>query len=307
MRRLYLVTLSRPALPATAVAALAAVLVLLSAPPTTGGELPALVDGLPPCPAGLPEPAGPPAAAPASVPTAGDPTACRAEPSQVEPADTRQLPVPRPGYHHLGATTVDEWSGILGRLTIRDPAVRRNSFDFVATRLMAKRGVGSGHVGWLEIGWAETGWSGRGAQRIYTFDSEARSWQFFDGFRLGDGDQIWVYLHSDADQRTWRAWLWWGERWQLLAAPQLPIGDRARLEQYVEVHVDRAAGGRPVSVPPIQVDNVRVRATPGGPFESWRADRVATLAPPAATDYCLDWQVRYDTWSAGDCPATVQG
>jgi hypothetical protein len=304
---LYLVTLLRPVLPATAVAALAAVLVLLSAPPTTGGELPALVDGLPPCPAGLPESAGPPAAAPATVPTAGDPTACRAEPSQVEPADAGQLPRPRPGYHHLGATTVDEWSGILGRLTIRDPAVRTGSFDFVATRFMAKRGVGNGHVGWLEIGWAETGWSGRGAQRIYTFDSEAKSWQFFDDFRLGDGDQVWVYLHSDADESGWRAWLWWGERWQLLAAPRLSIGDRARLEQYVEVHLDREADGPPISVPPIRVDNVRVRAAPGGPFESWRADRVATMAPPAVTDYCLDWRVRYDTWSAGDCPATVQG
>lgn len=303
-------TLFRPVLPATAVAALAAVLVLLTAPPTTGGELPALVDGLPPCPAGPPA-LGPASSAaptaPTTVPTAGDPTACRAEPSQVEPADAGQLPVPRPGYHHLGATTVDEWSGVLGRFTIRDPAVRAGSFDFVATRFMAKRGVGNGHVGWLEVGWAETGWSGRGAQRLYTFDSEAKSWQFFDDFRLGDGDQVWVHLNSAPDESAWRAWLWWGGRWRLLAAPQLPIGGQAKLEQYVEVHLDREAGGASISVPPIQVDNVQVRAVPDGPFESWRADRVATLAPPATIGYCLDWQVRFDTWSAGDCPATVQG
>jgi hypothetical protein len=297
-------SLLRPLLPTAAVAGLIGVLLLVAAPPTAGGELPALVHGLPPCPAGLP----PSATAPTTVPSLRDPAACRAEPTQVEPAGSGQLPVPRPGYHHLGATTVDEWSAILGRLEVRDPAVRAGTFDFVATRFMAKRAAGNGRVAWLEVGWAETGWSGRGAQRVYAFDSEARSWLFFDEYRLGDGDRVWVYLHSDGDggRTRWRAWLWWGDRWQLLAAPTLPIGGRAQLEQYVEVHLDREAAGPAVSVPPIRVDRVRVQAAPDGALERWHAERVATMSPPVATGYCLDWLVRYDTWSAGDCAATVQ-
>jgi hypothetical protein len=282
------------------VAALAAVLLSFSAAPAAGGELPAPAEGLPACPADAREST----TAPAALPTLDDPAACRARPSRVEPAATTGLPVPRPGssYHHLGATTVDEWGGVLGRLTVRDPAVRRGSHDFVAARFMAKRATGDGRVAWLEAGWAEAGWSGRGAQRIYTFDSEAMSWVFFDDYRIGDGDQVWIYLHGEP--RAWQAWLWWGERWQLLASPELPLGRGALLEQYLEVH--RSRPGRALSVPPVVVDNVWVRAASDGRLERWRAERVPTVAAPVATDYCLDWQSRYDTWSAGDCAATVQ-
>jgi hypothetical protein len=205
-------------------------------------------------------------------------------------------------YHHLGVTTAGEWAGVFGRLAVRDPRVRAGSYDFVAARFMAKQHTGGGRVAWLEAGWAETGWSGRGAQRIYTFDSAAMSWRFFDDYRLGDGDTVWMYLHGAPEE--WRAWLWWGDRWQLLGSAALPADGHALLEQYVEVH--RATAGPAIRVPPIRVDQVRVRATADGPLESWRAERVPTVPPLAATRYCLGWETRYDAWSAGDCPATVQ-
>jgi hypothetical protein len=224
----------------------------------------------------------------------------------VEPAGAGQLPLPLPGYHHLGATTVDAWSGVLGRLTVTDPGVRAGTFDFVATRFLAKHGLGRGQLAWLEVGWVEPGWSGGGAQRIYTFDSETRSWAFFDEYRIGAGDQVWLYLHSEsgADPAVWRAWLWWEQRWHLLSAPELPMPGRAQLEQYLEVHRDQP--GRPVPVPPVTVDNVWVRGGPDGQLSRWRAGQVPTVAPLTATDYCLDWKSRYDSWSAGDCAATVQ-
>ena len=59
-------------------------------------------------------------------------------------------PVPQPGYHHLGATTDGGWSGVLGRLTVDDPGVRAGTFDFVATRFMAKASTATG-VKWLEL------------------------------------------------------------------------------------------------------------------------------------------------------------
>lgn len=297
----------RPALHLVAVAAVTSFLVGYAAPPTEGGEWSTAADRLPSCPVGSGQPDPAASAAPAELPAVDHPAACRARPTGIEPAGSGQLPVPRPGYHHLGATTVDGWSGVLGRLTVRDPQLAAGSFDFVATRFMAKHQLAGGGIGWLEVGWVETGWSGGGAQRIYTFDSHARSWTFFDEYRIGDGDQIWVYLHSDpeAGRVVWRAWLWWAGRWHLLSAPQLPLPDRAVLEQYVEVHQDRP--GSPIPVPPIQVDRVQVRDRPGAPLLPWRADRVSTVAPVVATDYCLTWADRYDSWSAGDCAATVQG
>jgi hypothetical protein len=284
-------------------ALLTAGLLFLGAPPTAGGEQDPL---LPDCPRGTAKST----AAPPAPPSLDDPTACQARPSRVERAAIDGLPVPvasseprdRDRYQHLGVTTAGEWAAIVGRLAVRDPGVRAGSYDFVAARFMAKRGTGGGRIAWLEAGWAETGWSGRGAQRIYAFDSAGMSWLFFDDYRIHDGDHVWVYLNQGPER--WQAWLWWSDRWQLLASAALPAGGGALLEQYVEVHQARA--GAPLPVPSIRVDQVRVGATPDGPLASWRAEQVPTVPPLRTGGYCLDWETRYDAWSAGDCPVTVQ-
>jgi len=324
------------------VAVLTAGLVLVATPPTAQGEWGG-APALPPCPTATPgHPAAdqpPGAVPPEGVPPEGVPpevwaaspgplappgaAACRAVPTSVEAA-AAGVPTPRPGYHHLGATTVEPaWSGLFGRLSVRDTGVRRGTYDFVATRLMAKRATGPGRVAWLEVGWAETGWSGGGAQRLYTFDTNAMSWVFYDQYDIGDGDEIWVYLHTDTDapRPQWQAWLWWDGRWHLLTAQELPLTGRAQLEQYVEVHVDhgpadwpggRIAGPRArprpraIAVPPIRVDQVRVKTAPDGVLRPWSAGAVATTGPGAPDTYCLVWHRAYDAWSAGDCAATVQ-
>jgi hypothetical protein len=206
-----------------------------------------------------------------------------------------------PGYHHLGATSGGEWSGVLGRLTVRDPGVRAGTHDFVATRFMAKR-ERDGRIWWLEAGWAETGWSGAGRQRIYTFDTNTNAWTFYDQYPLRDGDHVWIYLHTESTDRgsVWEAWLWWGDGWHLLTAVDLPLGQRAPVEQYVEVFVDPDRGGSGFPVPPIAVDNVQVKTDPRGGLRYWRDD-VATSPAIVAPRYCVDWRTRWDTWAAGDC------
>ena len=95
------------------------------------------------------------------------------------------------------------------------------------------------------------------------------------------------------------------------SAENLPIGPAAQIEQYVEVHVDPDRPAR-VTVPPVAVDGVRLRPADGSRSRPWRDD-IATLgAASGATGpggrerrggFCLDWITRYDTWTAGDCPA----
>ncbi len=206
------------------------------------------------------------------------------------------------GYHHLGAGTASEWGGVSGRISVVDGTVRRNTYDFVASRFMVKRDLGDGKIAWLEAGWAETGWAGAGRQQIYTFNTNTRSWQFYDQYRLKAGDRVWIDLHTDT-HGVWQAWLWWNNRWNLLTAQKLPIGGRAYVEQYVEVHVDTARRAR-ITVPPVTVDNVQLRPAGGGAARYWRED-VGTLTAdtqPRAGGFCLNWQTRYDTWTAGDCP-----
>lgn len=209
-------------------------------------------------------------------------------------AELPPRPGPGPGYHHLGATSVGTYGGVLGRLTVTDPGVRQGTFDFVAARFMAKADAG-GATHWLEAGWAETGWAGGGKQRIYTFDTVRDSWTFHDGYPVKPGDRIWIYVEVGQDTT---AWLWWGDGWHLLTTVALPFGGGAQVEQYVEVYVDPARGGT-VPLPRTAVDNVQVK-TPAG-LRYWRDGDVPTAASPGGDGYCLGWQVAYDTWSAGDC------
>jgi hypothetical protein len=258
---------------------------------TTGDRLPA-------CPAGAAStrppstPAGP-----------GTPGACRARTPESTLGGSLRESLTRGGYHHLGAGTAGEWAGVSGRISVVDGAIRPHTYDFVAGRFMVKRDMGGGSIAWLEAGWAETGWAGAGRQHIYTFNTNTKAWQFYDQYAIRPGDRVWLDLHTDADQ-VWQAWLWWNNRWNLLTAQKLPIGDRAFVEQYVEVYADPRRGAR-IGIPRITVDNVQVRPANGGGPRFWRDD-VSTLAADAtqqrAGSFCLDWVTRYDTWTAGDCP-----
>jgi hypothetical protein len=206
------------------------------------------------------------------------------------------------GYHHLGAGTGGGWGGVAGRIEVVDGGVRQNTYDFVASRFMAKRDLGNGRMAWLEAGWAETGWTGDGRQHIYTFNTNTNSWQFYDQYKIKAGDRLWVDVHTDGNN-TWQAWLWWNNRWNLLTAQKLPIGSSAQIEQYVEVHVDSRRATR-VRVPQVTMDNVQLRPAGGGPSRYWRED-VTTMtggdAQERAGGFCINWQTHFDTWSAGDC------
>ncbi len=226
-------------------------------------------------------------------------------PTRTDPASTgtgaAALPKPEPGYHHLGATTNGTWSGVLGRLSVRNPTVRPGSYDFVAVRFMAKATTPEG-VKWLEAGWSETGWSDGGHQQVYSFDTNTNRWAFYPQYQIKDGDQIWIELEATGPgpDPVWSAWLWWGDSWQLLTSQPLPIGDHATIEEYVEVYVDPKIGGT-IKVPPIEVDNVGLKPDPGTATTYWTSDNVTTTPGTAGDGYCLNWQIRYDSWNAGTC------
>jgi hypothetical protein len=260
-------------------------------------------DRLPACAAGAASthapttPAGPDA-----------PGACRADGpilesavQLTEPADASFTPA---GYHHLGANTSGEWSGVSGRISVVHGSVRPRSYDFVASRFMVKRDLGGGNIAWLEAGWAETGWAGVGGPHVYTFNTNTKTWQFYNQYAIKAGDRIWIDIHSDTDG-VWGAWLWWNNRWNLLTAQKLPIGASAYVEQYVEVHVDDGHPTR-VDVPTVTVDNVQLKPVGGGPSQYWRSD-VPTLTGTGPDEqqrnggFCLNWINQYDTWTAGDC------
>jgi hypothetical protein len=276
--------------------------------PLPGYPLPG--DRLPGCAAG-------PASTVAPTGPASDdaPLACRAAgrvlESAIQPDRLREsapLDATLGGYQHLGAGTGGEWGGVSGRISVVDASVRRGTYDFVAGRFMVKRDLGGGAIAWLEAGWAETGWAGAGRQHIYTFNTNTRTWQFYDQYALAPGDRVWLDLHTDADG-VWQAWLWWNNRWNLLTAQRLPIGSNAHVEQYVEVHVDAGRAAR-IDVPAVTVDNVQLRPAGGGPARYWRDDVDTLSGDPAAQrlgGFCLDWVNRYDTWTAGDCPPGLLG
>ncbi|MDI6100674.1 hypothetical protein QLQ12_18865 [Actinoplanes sp. NEAU-A12] len=240
---------------------------------------------------------------PTGPPTLNSPRACRSSAPLLESGGTPKLPANAftpSGYHHLGAGTSGEWGGVSGRFSVVDGSIRPQTYDFVVGRFMAKRHLGGGRIAWLEAGWSETGWASPGRQHIYTFNTNTNRWQFYDQYPVRPGDQVWLDINGDP-AGVWRAWLWWNNRWNLLTQQQLPLGDRAHIEQYVEVHVD-ASRQTKIDVPKVTVDNVRLRPSGGGPSRFWREDVPTETAAAARGGFCLDWKTRYDTWTAGDCP-----
>ncbi len=229
---------------------------------------------------------------PVAPPSYDSPGACRARVSSTQ----RTRAIPAPGYHHLGATTVAGWSGALARLKVADPGVRPGTFDFLATRLMAKGETPDG-LAWLEAGWAETGWDGAGRQRVYTYDTNTDAWAFYGQYEVKPGDRFWIFLQAQEESAhpAWQAWLWWGDAWHLLTSQPLPITGHAKIEQYVEVHTEN-----PFPVPSVLVDNVQLKDGPAGRLTYWD-NQVATAPGLPTTSYCLEWINRFDTWSAGDC------
>ncbi|WP_236717927.1 hypothetical protein [Actinoplanes sp. TFC3] len=221
---------------------------------------------------------------------------------KTSPVKSRGASATPSGYHHLGAGTANTWSGVAGRLEVVNSNVRANTYDFVASRFMAKRDLGGGRIAWLEAGWAETGWAGQGRQLIYTYNTNTNTWQFYDQYKIKAGDQVWLDVHTDGDN-IWQAWLWWNNRWNLLTAQKLALGSGAYIEQYVEVHVDSRRATR-VQIPPVTVDNVQLRQAGSGQSRYWRED-VSTLtgdvSQERASNFCLRWKTHFDTWSAGDC------
>ncbi|WP_231953610.1 hypothetical protein [Actinoplanes derwentensis] len=250
----------------------------------------------------LPECAPGRASTTAPVAPAGlsSPRACRAD----HPLESTKIAFTPSGYHHLGAVTSGEWGGVSGRFSVVDGGIRAQTYDFIVGRFMAKKDLGAGRITWLEAGWAETGWASPGRQHVYTFNTNTNRWQFYDQYAVRPGDQVWLDISGD---RTgmWRAWLWWDNRWNLLTQQRLPLGGSAQIEQYVEVHVDATRPAR-LDMPKVTVDNVQVRPVGGGPARYWRED-IATLTGTTPGEqqrrggFCLDWQTRYDTWSAGNC------
>ncbi|MEV0456232.1 hypothetical protein [Catellatospora methionotrophica] len=256
------------------------------APGATSGTMPE-------CPAGRPASTS----APTGPPSLTAPGACRSYATVVQPVAHA---VPSPGYHHLGATTRGRWSGVLGRIEVGDADVRQNTYDFVAARFMAKAGHGSEQA-WLEVGWTETGWTGNSRQRVYTYDTATRAWAFYDQYAVNPGDRLWLHLQTETtgDRPVWQAWLWWGERWNLLTQQPLPLTGLAEIEQYVEVHGDPADPGT-VAIPRLAIDNVQLKSAPTGPLRPWNGD-VPTVPGADFATYCLDWQRPYTSWTTTTC------
>ena len=198
--------------------------------------------------------------------------ACSRPANRPDPTAERRLPPPR-------RRTTGEWSGVLARLTVRDTGVRAGTLDFVATRFMAKRDSGRpGWPGWRPAGRRPAG-PAAGKQRVYTYDTNRDAWTFYDQYELADGDQIWISVHdraSDGPTPPGRPGCGGATRWHLLTSQELPLTGRAQVEQYVEVHVDGAAGT--IAVPP---DRGRQRAGQGRRrrLRYWRR---RTCRPPSS-------------------------
>lgn len=211
-------------------------------------------------------------------------------------------PVPHAGYHHLGAQSSEQLAMVRPRLGVTNPGVRRGTWDFVASRVMAKEDY-NGSTRWLEAGWAEVGWR-NDDQYVYTFDTRDNEWKFYDQYNLASGSRFFAQIDSDSASTTrdtnWRAWIWWNNAWNRLSVISLPIYREAFMEEYVEVYRDPNVAGH-FNLPSSDIDNVQVKESPSSSAVFWRNPPISTLEGSSIAPYCLTWDVKYDDFRAASC------
>lgn len=212
-----------------------------------------------------------------------------------------QDPVPHAGYHHLGAQSSEQLAMVRPRLGVTNPAVRRSTIDFVASRVMAKEDY-NGSTLWLEAGWAEVGWR-NDDQYVYTYDTRDNQWKFYDQYNLSSGTRFFALIDSEVSSTrstNWRAWIWWNNAWNRLSTISLPIYDEAFIEEYVEVYRDPNVTGH-FNLPSTDIDNVQVKESPGSSTVYWRNPPISTLEGSSIAPYCLTWDVKYDDFRGASC------
>lgn len=221
------------------------------------------------------------------------------------------------GYHYTGAYTSSRYDGAYAWIEVVNPTVRPNTLDFVVSRIMAKKlndGDVSGQA-WLEVGWAEIGWEGLVGgvpeQFVYTYDTVADEWSFYNALCVSDGCHVDVRIIPSAScdigdpTCVWSAQLFNHSTgtWQNLRSVTLPM-DRAYLEEFTEVYMDLdepMSGHVDLDQSYNDLDWWQTqRRYADGSFVNWNSTATSVVAQ---APYCSDWITNYYRFEAqeGGC------
>lgn len=240
--------------------------------------------------------------APSGPYESGDPF-CR-PPNQAETSrgpsahGPKGFPEPHPSDHHLGAQTSGYTStGLFAALNVVDPQIRSGTSDFYASRILIKTCNASD---WIEVGWVEAGWHGT-SQRVYTYDSQDRIWNFWTQYPISPGSRIYVEIFKNTQNGRWDALLFWNGNWYFLDSmvPGDPVSSMGcGNEIYAEVYTGSSGKHFPFNGSPRFGDGatsgVQLQNASTGLWQNWTTSIPTTESSNDGTGYyTVNWAGRY--------------
>jgi len=224
-------------------------------------------------------------------PGLGEAPQSRAQPiiSEQGPVPPR-LPPPKPAskrgdYHFLGAKTSQSNVGIISKIQVTDPSVKRHTTNFFAAWIMEHR---YGPDRWIQVGWAEVGWRDD-KQYVFAYDTEHNEWHFYDQYPISSSTWIQVSI-SYRGGTTWAVWLWWNTVWVLLDEAEVDFSSPEYADQFGEVYI---SNGRHFYVPDTSFYGTNLLVE--GSWSSWDTS-YPTVEYNADSPYETHWLNRYWDW-----------
>lgn len=215
----------------------------------------------------------------------------RAQPTISEQGPARpRPPSPKPAskrgdYYFLGAKTSQSNVGIISKIQVTDPRVKRPTANFFAAWIMEHR---YGPDRWIQVGWAEVGWRDD-KQYVFAYDTEHNEWHFYDQYPISPSAWIQVSI-SYQGGTNWAVWLWWNAVWILLDEADVGFSSPEYADEFGEVYISK---GRHFYIPDTSFYDSNLLVE--GSWSPWDTSYL-TIEYNADPPYETHWLNRYWNW-----------
>jgi hypothetical protein len=191
-------------------------------------------------------------------------------------------------YKFFGAETSYGGSqGVCAEISVTNPSVPHDQTpdDFFYAWIMV---YSSNRTKWIQVGWSEVSWK-PDAQYVTEYDTEHNYWHFFYQYPLIVGHSYYFAI-STLGSGSWESWIWWNNRWNLLAQANIQLQSAERTGEFCEVCTST---NNWFNVPTTTFHSTCLLT--GNRWSLWTAQQSTTLYG-SNVPYAVYWSTQYSNW-----------
>jgi hypothetical protein len=191
-------------------------------------------------------------------------------------------------YKFFGAETCYGGSqGVCAEISVANPSVphdQSHSAFFYAWIMV----YSSNRTSWIQVGWSEVSWK-PDTQYVTEYDTEHNAWRFYNQYPLIVGHSYYFAI-SYQGSGSWASWIWWNNRWNLLAQANIQLQSDERTGEFCEVCTST---NNWFNVPTTTFHSTSLLA--GNRWNLWTAQQ-STAMYDSDVPYAVYWRAQYSDW-----------